>query len=75
MARVGARTRRFIDCVGEEQQATNQQIAQQLVAVPLEERAAVLFDLIEQERQLPDHKIIAFFSTARETGFMSMLYQ
>lgn len=61
--------------MGEDEVSTNVQIAQEVVIASLEERAAVMFDLIEQERQHPGHKIIAFFSTARETGFMAMLYQ
>lgn len=60
----------FVDTVGEEESATNAQVVQFLSVAPLEHHipsiVALLRDHIATE---PQHKVIAFFPTARQTQF------
>jgi ATP-dependent RNA helicase MSS116 len=63
----------FIDCIDPSEDSTNIQVAQSMLVVPFEERIITLVSMLQQAQTDPNHKIIVFFSTARECGFMAEL--
>ena len=58
----------YIDTVGEEAPQTHDHVPQELLVTPLEMQVLGAFELLAHATQVPNHKIIVFFSTARVTG-------
>eukprot|EP00911_Craspedida_sp_UC1_P000355 UC1_evm1s273 len=65
---------KFIDCVGDDELSTNTHVSQEVIVMSLDERVDALMQLVSDARQAPEHKVVVFFSTARETGHMAQLY-
>ena len=65
----------YVDCVGEEDSATNLQVKQWLTIAPLDDHLPLLVQLItSHQAQVPDHKVICFFPTARATQLAAELF-
>ena len=65
----------YVDCVGEEDSATNLQVKQWLTVAPLDDHLSLLVQLIQShQQQVPDHKVICFFPTARATQLAAELF-
>ena len=65
----------YVDCVGEEDSATNLQVTQWLTVAPLDDHLHLLVQLITgHQQQVPDHKVICFFPTARATQLAAELF-
>lgn len=62
----------FVDTVGEERDATNIQVQQSWVSVPLDQTLVAVYGII-RAAAVPGHKIIVFFTTARLTQYMAAL--
>lgn len=65
----------FLDTVGEEQAATNSQVQQSYVCVPMDQTFYAMRCILRAASAIPDHKIIVFFTTARLTQYMAALMQ
>ena len=66
----------YIDCVGDEATATNSQVAQWLTVADTKDHLALLLQVIEAHaREVPNHKIMCFFPTARSTGLASEVFE
>ena len=61
----------FVDTVGEEQAATNSQVTQSWVSVPLGSNFHAVRCILRAAAAVPGHKIIVFFTTARLTQYMA----
>ena len=65
----------YVDCVGEDDSATNLQVQQWLTIAPLDDHLPLLVQLIaSHQAQVPDHKVICFFPTARATQLAAELF-
>ena len=65
----------YVDCVGEEDSATNLQVKQWLTMAPLDDHLHLLVQLVtSHQAAVPDHKIICFFPTARATQLAAELF-
>ena len=65
-----------VDCVRQDEQQTNAQVAQYSMVTPFEEHIYAVASILSQHMQSEkDFKIIVFFTTAHVTGFMSNLFQ
>ena len=64
----------FIDTVGEEEQ-THLHVRQQIAICDLEAQIPAIASILAQQMAVPNFKIIVFFTTARQTGFMSEIFQ
>ena len=62
---------RFVDCIGEEGQATASKLEQYHFSVPLDGLVAAMWNILAEQQQKPNHKIIVFFVTARCTQFFA----
>ena len=62
------------NCVGEEVEQTHAHVPQSIIVSPIEEQVFTLAQLIAQQKQLPAHKVMVFFPTARHTGYMAELF-
>ncbi|CAL6275350.1 unnamed protein product [Bathycoccus prasinos] len=66
----------YIDCVGDEATATNSQVAQWLTVADTKDHLALLLQVVEAHaREVPNHKIMCFFPTARATGLASEVFE
>lgn len=65
----------FVDTVGEDNVATNDQVQQAWVTVPMEQTFHVLRCILRAASANPGHKIIVFFTTARLTQLMAAVMQ
>ena len=66
----------YIDCVGDEATATNLQVAQWLTVADTKDHLPLLLQVIEAHaREVPNHKIMCFFPTARATGLASEVFE
>ena len=65
----------FIDTVGEDSEQTHLHVHQELVVAALEDQTSVILSILRREMQVPNFKIIVFFTTARLTGYMAGLFQ
>ncbi len=63
----------YIDCIDPSEDSTNAQVAQSIFVTPFEERFVTLVGMLQNAQRDPNHKVIVFFSTARECGFMAEL--
>lgn len=64
----------FIDTINEDDAATNVQVEQGYVLVPMEQQFAAIYSALRRHAQeMPDHKVIVFFTTARLTQYMAAL--
>mmetsp|Transcript_35225 Transcript_35225/g.86427 ORF Transcript_35225/g.86427 Transcript_35225/m.86427 type:complete len:673 (+) Transcript_35225:423-2441(+) len=65
----------YVDCVGEDDSATNLQVKQWLTIAPLADHLHLLVQLISShQKQEPMHKVICFFPTARATQLAAELF-
>jgi len=65
----------FVDTVGEDTEQTHLHVQQQLMITPQESQVCALANILEREvTNTKDCKIIVFFTTARLTGFMAVLF-
>ena len=66
----------FVDCVGEEESATNLQVRQSLVVAAQVDQFAVLKSILDEHcAKTPNHKVMCFFTTARATQLAAELFQ
>ena len=67
----------YVDCVGEEDSATNTQVTQWLTMAPLDDHLPLLVQLVNmhQAQNPVEHKVICFFPTARATQLAAELFQ
>ena len=66
----------FVDCVGEEESATNLQVKQSLLSVPQVEQFAALKSILDTHcASTPNFKVMVFFTTARATQLAAELFQ
>lgn len=66
----------FVDCVGEEESATNLQVKQSLVVAAQVDQFAVLKSILDEHcAATPNHKVMCFFTTARATQLAAELFQ
>ena len=66
----------YVDCVGEEDSATNLQVKQWLTIAPLDDHLILLVQLINMhQQQEPNHKVMCFFPTARSTQLAAELFE
>ena len=66
----------FVDCVGEEESATNLQVKQSLVVAAQVDQFAVLKSILDEHcAKTPNHKVMCFFTTARATQLAAELFQ
>lgn len=65
---------KFIDAVGEETEQTHEHVPQRTVTVGMEDIIPAIASLLARETQVPGHKILVFFVTARLAGFMADLF-
>jgi hypothetical protein len=49
-------------------------VSQSISVVPLEQQIQALVSILYTAAQTPDFKVIVFFTTARVTQFMAMLF-
>jgi len=63
----------FIETTGQEEVQTHSHVLQDLVIVPLQDVIPAVLSILMQHMSVPNYKIIVFFTTARQTGFMSQL--
>ena len=65
-----------MDCVGEEESATNLQVRQSLVVAAQVDQFAVLKSILDEHcAKTPNHKVMCFFTTARATQLAAELFQ
>lgn len=64
----------FVDTVGEEEDQTHAHVSQFYSVVPLETQVSALVSILYSAAQTPNFKVIVFFTTARVTQLMSMLF-
>ena len=65
----------FVDTVGEDTEQTHLHVQQQLMITPQQSQVCALANILEREvTNTKDCKIIVFFTTARLTGFMAVLF-
>jgi ATP-dependent RNA helicase MSS116 len=64
---------KYIDCIDPSEDSTNIQVDQTKLVVPFEQRIFALTQLLITAKQNPAAKVIVFFSTARECGYMAEL--
>ena len=66
----------YVDCVGEEDSATNTQVTQWLTTAPLDDHLPLLVQLVNmhQSANPVEHKVICFFPTARATQLAAELF-
>jgi ATP-dependent RNA helicase MSS116 len=62
---------KYIDCIDPSEEVTNIQVDQTKHIVPFEQRVFALVQLLHTARANPAAKVIVFFSTARECGFIA----
>ena len=66
----------FVDCVGEEESATNLQVKQSLISAAQVDQFAVLKSILDEHcAKTPNHKVMCFFTTARATQLAAELFQ
>ena len=65
----------FIDTVGEDSEQTHLHVHQELVVTNMEDQTSAILSILRREMQVPNYKIIVFFTTARLTGYMATLFQ
>jgi ATP-dependent RNA helicase MSS116 len=63
----------FVDTVGDDAQQTNTQVAQCVMIAPFEAQIPALVQLVRTAASVPNHKVLAFFPTARATQFHAEL--
>ncbi|CAM9465308.1 unnamed protein product [Heterosigma akashiwo] len=63
----------LVDCVGEEE-STHRHVPQSVLVCSMETQLAELAQIVEEGRQVPGHKIIVFFTTARLTQFYAEIF-
>jgi len=63
----------FIDTVGEEE-STHQHVPQSLVTCTTKTQMIELWKLVQQAKKDPNHKVIVFFTTARQTQVAAELF-
>jgi ATP-dependent RNA helicase MSS116 len=63
----------FIDTVGDDAQQTNSQVRQCVMVAPFEAQIPALVHLVRHAASVPNHKVLAFFPTARATQFHAEL--
>eukprot|EP00622_Pseudochattonella_farcimen_P007721 FR743775.1.p1 GENE.FR743775.1~~FR743775.1.p1 ORF type:complete len:410 (+),score=101.64 FR743775.1:82-1230(+) len=61
----------FVDTVGVEAPQTHDHVPQELIITSIEQQIPATFELLATATQVPNHKIIIFFSTARVTGLFA----
>ena len=65
----------FFDTVGDDSEQTHLHVHQELIVTNLEEQTSAILSILRREMQVPNYKIIVFFTTARLTGYMAALFQ
>lgn len=74
MARFGLNpSYELVDCVGKEA-GTHQQVPQTFLVCSVEDQLGELAQIIAEGRQVPGHKLIVFFTTARLTQFYAEVF-
>ena len=63
-----------MDTVGEEAEQTHKHVSQTFYEVSVEDQIASISAILASETQEPNFKIIVFFTTARVTQYMGMLF-
>ena len=63
----------FVDTVGDDAQQTNTQVRQCVMVAPFEAQIPALVHLVRHAASVPNHKVLAFFPTARATQFHAEL--
>lgn len=64
---------RYIDCIDPSEDSTNIQVDQTKLVVNFEQRIYAIVQILAKAKQNPAAKVIVFFSTARECGYMAEL--
>jgi ATP-dependent RNA helicase MSS116 len=59
--------------VGEEEEQTHASVKQEIVVASLEDQVAAVTAILARESAKPGYKIMVFFTTARQTGFMASM--
>ena len=66
----------LIDAVGQVVDQTHDHVDQKLVVTSLDQQVAVIEKVLSEHiKRVKDHKVLVFFSTAREAGFMVSLFE
>jgi ATP-dependent RNA helicase MSS116 len=65
----------YIDTVGEQAEQTHAHVSQNIMPVPVGQQIRALSMILEQQMNSnPNYKIMVFFPTARQTGYMAQLF-
>jgi len=64
---------KYIDCIDPSEDSTNIQVDQTKLVVDFEQRIYAIVQILVNAQQNPAAKVIVFFSTARECGYMAEL--
>ena len=65
----------FIDTVGEDSEQTHLHVHQELLVTSLEDQTPAILAILRRETQVPNYKILVFFTTARLTGHMAAIFK
>lgn len=64
----------IVDCVPKDEQPSHHKIQQSYVIAPFATHMEILYEIVNLQRRVHNYKIMCFFTTARVTQFMSIMF-